>query len=394
MNVPFLRSTATAYAQAAIGWYLGLSQSTAGRLTDLNAGSNLRSLLETWAIQLEQLDTKAFVALERAMPTVLYEFLGEGDGVTTTVGFPGLPALAAIGPVRFTRRPGVVGDIPIPLGTRLAIPGTVNTSERLYTTIVPALMAATATAVDSIAQAGVAGTVGNCPAGSLQFKDFGPSPDPLALGILTATNPAAFLSGAPAETDEGRRLRFAAYFRSLARSQHLGLEVGARRAQQVVAGVVTERVLFARSTNVPGKRGLADVYLDNGGGGASTALVAIAQTILDGSTAPDGSPIPGYKAAGVDVRAKAVVPQIVDIRYALAVDPGEDFTTIRTAVDAAIGGHLFGLGVFANLILSELTFTIQGVRGVYDVEILEPTANVTTATGARILPGTITASRL
>lgn len=392
-NVPFLRATAAQYTASAIAWLLGLSQTTAGRLTDLNAGSNVRTLLETWAIQLEQLDTKVFVGLERALPTVLYEFFGEGDGVTTTVGFPALPALAALGPVRFTRRPGIVGEIPIPLGTRLAIPGTPTTSERLYATIAPATMLATAGSVDAIAQAALAGSAGNCPASALQFKDFGPSPDPLALGILTATNPAAYLSGAPAETDEGRRLRFAAYLRSLARAQHLGLEVGARQAQSVVAGVVTERVLFARSGNVPDKRGLADVYLDNGGGGASPTLVALAQEILDGGYASDGTPRAGYKAGGIVARAKAVVPQIVDVTYELVVDPGVDFVTVRDAVTAAIGTSLFGLGVFADLVLSELVFVIQGVRGVADVVITSPTSNQTTARGARILPGVITGTR-
>lgn len=392
-NVPFIRTTAATYLERAVAWFIGLSQSTAGRLTDLNAGSNLRTLLETWAIQLEQLDTSVVVGLERAIPTVLYEFFGDGDGVTTDVGFPALPALPATGPVQFTRRPGIVGEIPIPLGTRLAIPGTTSTAERLYATLAPVTMAASATTVDAIAQAAVVGPGGNCAARAMQFKDFGPSPDPLANGIVTATNPAAFASGVAAETAEGRRQRFVAYLRSLARAQHLGLERGALRAQQVVAGVVTERVLYARSGNVPKKRGLVDVYIDNGGGGASTTLVALAQQLLDGTVLPDGTPVPGYKAAGIVVRVRAVTPQVVDVTYRLAVDDGEDFTAVRAAVDAAITAYLTRLGVFADLFLSELIFVVQGVRGVRDVAIETPAANQTAAPGARILPGVVTGIR-
>lgn len=390
MNVPFLRQTAREYAAAAVGWYLGLSQSTAGRLTDMNDGSNIKCLLETWAIQAEQLDTKAFVALERAMPTVLYAFLGDGDGVTTSVGFPALPALPATGPVRFTRRPGVTGVLPIPLGSRLHLPATTTTPERLYLTLAPVTLLESMTTVDTIAQATVAGTAGNIPAQMLRFKDFGPSPDPLTLGTVEATNLAAFASGRAAETDEARRVRFAAYVRNLARAQHLGLEVGARRAQIVAAGVVTERVLYARSLNVPQKRGLVDVYLDNGGGGASPALVAAAQQLLDGTMLPDGTPVPGYKAAGIDARCRAVVPQVVDVALALSVDAGYVFADVAASVRDAVGAYLFGLGVFQDLVRSELVFVIQGIRGVHDVTILAPTENVGTQFGARILPGTIT----
>ena len=389
MNVPFLRTTAREYASQAIAWFLGLSQATAGRLTDMNAGSNIRSVLETWAIQIEQLDTKAFVALERAMPTVLYEFLGEGDGVTTSVGFPALPALPAGGPVRFTRPVGVTGAIEIPLGSQLYVPSTTTTPERVYLTLAPVTIAASETTVETLAQAVVPGTGGNVPANLLRFKDFGPSPETLA-GTVEGTNPAAFYSGRAAETDEQRRVRFAAYFRNLARCQHPGIEVGARRAQILAAGAVTERVVAARSLNVPDKRGLVDCFLDNGTGGASPALVAAAQMLIDGSTAPDGTPIHGYKAAGIVVRAKAVVPQIVDVALTLAVDPGFVFSDVAAAVQAAVGAYLFNLGVFQDLVRSELVHVIQGIQGVHDVTIVTPAANVSTLFGARILPGAIT----
>ena len=95
MNIPFVRSTAAEHAQALVARYIGASRDLAGRLTDFNPGSNIRSYLEAQAHRFAHLDLKVWSALGRAIPTILFEHFGEGDGVTSTVGFPPLPPLQA-----------------------------------------------------------------------------------------------------------------------------------------------------------------------------------------------------------------------------------------------------------------------------------------------------------
>src|SRR5437762_6067823 len=216
MSIPFEREHAAEYAADLIGWFLGLSTDTAGRLTDFNAGSNIRIFFEAIGLRFEHLDSKVFLALRRTIPSVLFEFFGEGDGVTTGVGFPRLPALPASGIVTYARDPFVTGDLPVPLGRRVAVPAQGAQPARVYVTTVPATLLADTLTVDVPVRALVAGLDGNTPAGTIRVLDG-------IDGIASATNAAAFINGLAAETDEGRRQRFVQYLRNLARSPAAGL---------------------------------------------------------------------------------------------------------------------------------------------------------------------------
>jgi uncharacterized phage protein gp47/JayE len=385
-SVPFVREHASEHAAVMIARMLGLSVDTAGRVTDFNRGARARTLLEAVAVRFEHLDAKAFAALARAIPTVLYEFFGEGDGVATTVGFPALPALPASGLARFVRSGGE-DDIAIPAGTRLVVEAVGTVAAKDYETTLPGTLLAGSLAVDIPVRSLVAGTGGNTPAQTLRLVD-------TITNVASATNPAALLNGTAAETDEGRRQRFTAYLRNLARSPDAGLEVGARTARVLAAGVVIEQALFARAIMPVEKRGLVDVYVDNGGGTASAALVAAAQAVVDGGHALDGSRVVGYKAAGIVVRVKAVIPQVVAVTLRLRVDPGQTFATVSTAVASAVSLYLFSLGVFTDLVLADLICAAASVRGVADVQVASPAANVTASLGGRILPGVVTITEL
>ncbi len=382
-NVPFTREHAAVHTAAMIAAFLGGSIDTAGRVTDFNAGSVARTLLEAIALRFEALDSATYLALQRAIPTILFEYFGEGDGLTTTVGFPALPALPATGVARFTRVTDGTGAIDIPVGTRLTVPGGSGQPAKVYTVTVPVTLPDGVPIVETLITAQRFGVVGNTPAQTMVLTD-------AITGIATATNPGALLNGAEAETDEARRQRFTAYLRHLPRAQLGGLEVGASQARVLTDGHVTEQVRFARAVPVPEKRGLVDVYVDNGGGAASPALVAAAQVILDGQRLPDGTRVPGYKAAGEDVVCRAVVPQLVPVSARLRLEAGVLFTDIAASVQDAINAYLFGIGVFEDLILADLISVVVTVRGVADVVVLAPLANVVAAQGARVLPGPIT----
>jgi len=380
--IPFVRARARDHAAQLIAGDLGSALDTVGRVTDFNVGSVTRSLFEAIGLRFESLDNGTYQALRDTIPTVLYEFLGPGDGLTTFVGFPKLPAFPTTGVVRFTRTVGTVTAIPIPVGTRLTVPGVGTVPAKIYTTVVPAELGAAATSVDVLVQSDTLGVFGNTPANTVTLTD-------TIENIDGATNPAAFFNGRPEETDEARRLRFAAWLGNLARAQLAGLEVGARTARLVTAGVVTEQVLAAQALDVPDKLGLVDVFVDNGGGSASPALVIEAQRILDGYRATDGTRVPGYKAGGVEVHVHAVVPEPVPVTCAIAMDGGFAFAAVQPAVTAAITALLAGLPVFSELVRAELVCAILGVRGIRDVTVTAPATNVVAAYGARLLPGPI-----
>lgn len=381
--IPFDRESADQHRAAMTARFLATSPDTAGRLTDLNVGSNVRITFDALGVRLEHLDAKAWLGLARAIPQALFDVFGDGDGITTSIGFPLRPAVPASGPVRLFRDPNVTpADLIIPAGTRLQVPPAGTTPARAAVTLAPAFLAAAAASVDTLALAALPGTTGNAPANAYVLVD-------TLVGVASGANPVAWVNGSPLETDEARRVRFVQWFTNLARAQAAGLEAGAMRAQIVVGGVVTELVTFARAITVPEQRGLVRIYLDNGGGTASSALVAAAQAIIDGSRLPDGTRVPGYKALGIEADVFAVTSQAVDVGAAIVVTAGFDGPTVQAAAVAALTGYVADLGQ-GDFIVADVIATLAGVRGVRDVLAVTPSTNVLASLGVRLMPGTIT----
>jgi len=380
MNVPYVREHADQHTAELIAWYLGLSEDTAGRLTDLNPGSNLRDIFETVAITLEGLDNQVYTGLRAAIPEILYAWFGVGDGVTTFVGFPALPALPAKGFVTFTRNPNTPAPVSIPAGTRLGPIANTQATTLTFATDLPATI--TADTVDVMVTASAAGTASSVQAGGLRLLD-------AVTGVLSATNGAA-MAGIAAESDEQRRQRFMVYIRNLARCQCEGLEAGAETAQVVNGGVVVEHVLAARAVEPPDTRGLVDLFIDNGNGTASPALITNTQQIIDGYIDPAGARVIGYKAAGIVVNVKAVTPTVQPVTVAVELDTLFRFADVQPAIQTAITSYFATLAIAADLVWTELNAVIATVPGVIDNRLTVPAANVSGTYGGRIILGPVT----
>jgi len=380
-NIPYVRQHADEHTAQLIAWYLGLSEETAGRMTDLNPGSNLRDVFEAVALKLEGLDNAVYTGLRAAIPAILYEWFGVGDGITTFVGFPLIPALPAQGVARFTRTTAPP-PITIPLGTRL---GMIAGDQSITYATMQTVTLLSGDTVDAPIQASIGGPAGSVQANGLRLLDG-------VAGIASATNPSA-LVGIPAETEEHRRRRFATYIRNLARCQCEGLEAGAMTAQVVQSGQVVEHVLEAASIEPPDKRGYVDLWIDNGSGTASPQLVTNTQQIIDGYIDPLGARVIGYKAAGIVVKVRPVAPTPVPVDVAVKLDPLVAFATAQPAVIVAINNYIIGLGIADDLIWTELTGVIAAVPGVIDHRLTQPTANVDATIGGRIIAGPVTVTQ-
>jgi hypothetical protein len=388
-NIPYSRQHADVHTSEMIAWYLGLSEETAGRLTDLNPGSNLRDIFEAIALKLEALDNTVYTGLRAAIPQILYEWFGVGDGITTFVGFPKLPALPGKGTARFLRAPtdDLTQPVSIPAGTRLVsvtetdLPTGITYATDLAGTIVPLALTA-----DILITASAIGPAGSVAANRLRLLDG-------VTNVAGATNPTAII-GVPEETDEHRRQRFMVYIRNLARCQCEGLEAGAMTAQVVTSGQVVEHVLEACAMEPPNTRGLVDLFIDNGNGSATPQLVSNTQQIIDGYFDPFGARVIGYKAAGIVVRVKPVTPTAVPVTVAVQIDPLLKFADVKPAVETAITDYIYGLGIGNDLVWTELTGVIATVPGVIDHAMTTPRGNVAAAIGGRIIPGLLTVTQL
>lgn len=210
--------------------------------------------------------------------------------------------------------------------------------------------------------------------------------------LWTVVNLQAIDSGKDVETDEERVLRFRDYVQSIHRATADALAHGARTAAILdVDGNVIEAV---RDAQVVETYGQAQVLVWNGSfvaPAASTDLLARVDEVLRGYTDGEGNLVPGYKAAGITLEVAAGTIQAVPVTVAIYPEEGYSLTQIEPSVRASI------LSVFSRqrlgasrLRINDLRQAIGLTRGVIDLALTTPTADVAGGPGVILTPGTIT----
>ena len=346
---------------------------TNAQVTDFTIGSVARTLLEAPAIEIDQTYQQMRAGLMEAIPVATYQ----------SFNFARLDAAPAAGVVTLT----------ITASTQ----DTVLAAGALFTT--PASPIAFVSTQDVTIAAG--DTVGTVPvvaqtsglAGNLGASTpFGIAPPPA--GLLTATNAVAFTAGRDAETDDERKLRFADYVSTLQRGTPASLAYGARLATVSDAnGNVTERVAavsvyepYVDDQTQP--IGLVQVFVHNGVGSTSGALVAAANTILVGYTDAGGIKVAGYKAAGVKLVVQAAAETQISVAGVLTVAGGYTPATVAAAVTAALNAYILALDIGQPYVFAEAVRRVMSVAGVENVNFAA-TADQTVGKNAKAIPGTI-----
>lgn len=249
-------------------------RSSTDQLTDFNVGSVVRTLLEADAIELDDYYQSIYHGLLKAIPTAIY--IG--------FGFDLQPAVAASGLVRFTRIE-VGSDIRVPSGT--VFQSQSGVSYMLASNV--DILEGTDTAWSTV-YAVIPGVSGNDGPGAIAANN----------GVYLVDSPYSLAGGRAEETEDQRALRFADFVRALARGTIASLEYGARLP--VVTddiGMVIERV---QRTSVSEEPGHVYLYIHNGSFGASSELVALVQSVVDGYRDADTqSWVGGYRPAGMRV---------------------------------------------------------------------------------------------
>jgi uncharacterized phage protein gp47/JayE len=347
------------------------------KITDFSVGSVARTLMEAAAAELDELYQQMLIGLKEAIPVATY----------TSFGFDLLTAAAASGIVRFSSGSPAASNITIPAGTVVRVPSTTTT----FATAVDATLLAGNTTVDVLVTAQNPGIAGNVGAGTVTELA-----TPIT-GIATVTNPAPFLNGRDAETEDQRKTRFQQYIATLARGTKDALIYGAKTAQVVDgSGVVSEYAAYAAVvepwlTDSAQPVALVNLYVHNGASATSASLVAKVQQAVDGYYLDDGTPVPGWKAAGVKVVAIAATDKVVNVTGVITLLSGYDGPTVRTAAANAIKAYIQGLGIGAKVILAEIIAIVKrDVEGVYNVSFTVPSGDVTCAVSEKAIPGTVT----
>lgn len=358
-------------AASSINWMRAVTT----KVTDFNIGSVVRTMLEAVAIELEQLYQQMFIGLKEAIPVSVYN----------SFSFPALPALPAGGMVRVTIVAQAT-DTVIPAGTLFQVTG----SSTLYASTNDLTITTGNTYGDVPVAATTPGKAGNLAAST----SFAPIPQPP--GFTSALALASFINGQDAESDDARKIRFAAYVQALSRGTVAAIAYGLKTVQLTdTAGNITERVAYASvvepwiADNTQ-PIGLINCYIHNGVGSTSGALLTKANDIIYGYYDAAGNPVPGWKAAGTKVVIAAATESTLAVTATLTALTGYVKADLITAVTAALQDYINTLDIGVAAIKSKMIEIAMDTPGVYNFVISSPAGDTTPASNVKLLPGTFT----
>lgn len=350
----FERKSMEQIVQSMINWTRG----TSTKFTDFRVGSRIRTLHEAVGLVVEDYYDRVY----RATKTLIEE------NIYTVMGFNKQPAVYATGNVTFSRVNPADTNYLIPAGTIVRTKATSTTAPLNFRTTVDAIIATgkTDTVVTVICQ--TAGAVGNVEAGTI--VDFVTKPS----GIDAVTNASPYNTGREEETPDEQKIRFQKFISSLSRGTLASIEYGASTAVVTDAtGAVIERVVDARAfeyvDTIPQRLGLVDVFIWNGIGAASEALLAEVKKVIYGYYDSNGQPVYGYKPAGILVNEYTATSAAVYIRIRIQPEDGVELDELKPYIEREIGEFFSVMHQGDTLVQTALETRVKLIDGVYDVKI-------------------------
>lgn len=339
------------------------------KVSDFNVGSIVRTLLEAGAVELDDYYQAVFDGLMRSIP----------EAIHVGFGFSTLPAVAASGYVRLTRTDHLDQELTVPAGSLL-----ISTTGITFTTQSELVLAENETTGDVVALASVAGVVGNVAAETVSLVS-GVFPND-----VTATNPVRMAGGIDLETDDQRFERFSGYIASLSRAtvsacEYAVMSVSLRNNE----GIIYETV---RRVAIDENAGHAYIYIYNGAGQTSDALIAAAQKVIDGYYDPfTQTSTPGYRPAGVYVDVRRMTETPVNIVCSVGLLPGYTASdAIHDAVRDALHNVIDTSKSGVTLPASRLITAGLSVPGISTFTLTTPPGSINCLANQALLPGTFT----
>ncbi len=354
---------------------MNLMASVQASITDYNIGSVNRTMLESVAMELEELYYRTYQAILDGIPAGVFEAFGFGQ----------IPATPAVGNVTFSRSTPAPATYTIPAGTIVSTASGV----RFQTTEDATILLGNASVGAQISAMDV-GVDGNVAGGSIVLLTVS------VLGVEAVTNDAPTSGGAGEETADAQKARFTEFIQGLARSPINGIEAGAKTVRLTDSSdLITEQVALAKVVepyllDPTEPIGIATLYIDNGSGGASPALVVKTQQIIDGYVDEHGISVMGYRAAGVVINVVAVTLFSQAVTALVTLDPGADHDTVDASLRNAIAAVFNSINISAGLDWPTLLSAMMVVAGVETIQLTVPPVSVAGQLGKRLRPGTIT----
>jgi hypothetical protein len=296
MANPYKPKTFLEYRTAAQNWLI----TQVSRLTNFNPSSRAGTLIDAFSWILSVSDIEVLNGFRSAIIEGLYKAFGFGrlPGQRAT-GFVRIEYTGHVTPIVFP-----VFEIDI-FGVRFETVNSVTLNP------IDTFVEVDARAIDS-------GTEGNIQIAEIDTSE---GKGTLSIDVLPGTrvwNPAVFVNGTNAESNEKRLQRFQNFIRSLGRSTLLGIKTAVESIPGIVGVVVQENV--NPITTFP-EAGWINVFVSDGTSSPPTTLVDEITRIIKGDS-NDYENYPGYAAAGTLLYVAGIEIEPINIEYELVVKAG------------------------------------------------------------------------
>ena len=357
---------------------------TQNQITDFNIGAVGRTLVEAPAAEIDQLYQQMLNGLMQAIPVSVYK----------SFSFPPLAASAATGTIVVTIASSASAVL-ISAGTQFSSAA----SQTIYASTADVIIPIGNTVANVTVSAMTVGSSTNI----INGASFTMTPAPS--GFVSATNPSPFVNAIDTETPSQQKIRFNSFIASLPRGTVAALYYGMSLAtvvdsnNNVIERVVYSSVVEPYLTDITQPIALVNCYIHNGIGSTSSALLAQAKNIIYGYYTALGVAVPGYKAAGVNVKMFVAAEVPVNVSGVITPMPGYSLTDItvggvtisglETLAEAAIHTYLQTLPIGSSALMAEITALVMEVPGVYNYAPTLPATDVTVNDTQKIVPGTI-----
>lgn len=341
--------------QIAADMLAAISTSTS-EVTNFNVGSLVRSLVDAYSAEAAQIEQEIEEQVSTAIINAIYQLLN-----MTPTGAVGSTYL-----LQFTLSPSATSSVTIPAGTAVATP-----NSTLQWTIGQSIMLSPGQSATVTATCTTTGSQTNVPANTITQLV-----TPIAGVTVTNLSGQPVIPGRDAETQVELQARAANAINQLHRGDAGALEAGALTSQLVDAsGNPTEQVVKALAVDslTPG---LCYVFVNNGVGPMSQALLQQTQQIINGYVDNNGVVHIGYKAAGVTATVLDAPQTVVNVSVEVLPSNGYTLAMVQDSVNQAIQDFFANLDLGQSLSLSQLYFAILAVPGVADVLITSPSSSL------------------
>lgn len=320
---------------------INYARATQQEVTDFSVGSVARTLLESPAIEIEELYQRMLAGILEAIPTSIYR----------AFGFDPLDATPAYGYVVIRFAAPLSEPFKIEAGAVF-----VGSNGVRYVSDETVVAPAGATHVDVPVTAAESGAHTNIGADEIVKVENRYVP----AGAQIGNDP--IVSGRDAESEEDRQQRFAAFIRSISRGTVESVLFAARSA--IVLNEAGQAVDYVTRTSYVETPGYMAVYIHGATGMASDALIKEAQRIIDGWTEPDGTIVPGYRPAGIVVEVLPMSVRSVDIGLTVRLAYGTTLAQVAGQIKTAVSGVIANTPSDGVLLVPKISDAVLRIAGV------------------------------